>query len=99
MRLIADAARETMNDVRIADVLFLRGDGQDQMVPDQPRDQARLVAAESLLQAERFGIDRPQFRMIAAAALGDVVKQRREIGDFLARQGLHDLAQAREIRR
>ena len=93
VRLIADAPRETVNDVGIADVLLLRGDGQDQVVSDQPRDQARLVAAESLFEAERLGIDRPQFRMIAAAALGDVVKQRREIGDFLARQGLHDLAQ------
>ena len=32
MRLIADPAREVMNDVGIADVLLLRGDGQDQVI-------------------------------------------------------------------
>ncbi len=97
MRLIADAARELVNDVRIADVLLLRGDGQDQMVAHQPGDQARLVAAEPLLQAERLRIDRAELGVIAAAALGDVVKERREVGEFLARQRLHDLAQGREL--
>jgi len=77
VHLIAHAAREIMNDVRIADVFLLRGDGQNQVVLDQPCDQARLVAAEPLFQAERLGVDRPQFRVVAAAALGDVVKQRR----------------------
>ncbi len=65
---------------------FCGGNGQDQVVPHQPCDQARLVPAESLFEAECLGIDRSQFRVIAAAALGDVVKQGREIGDFLARQ-------------
>jgi hypothetical protein len=35
--------------------------------------------------------------MIAAAALGDIVKQRGEIGELLTRQRLHDLAQSREL--
>ena len=63
-----------MNDVRIADVFFLSGNGQNQMVAHQPCDQAGLVSAEALFQAEGFGVDGAQFRMIAAAALGDIVK-------------------------
>ena len=35
--------------------------------------------------------------MVAAAPFGDVVKQRGEVGEFLARQGLHDLAEHREF--
>jgi hypothetical protein len=93
VHLVAHVARETMNDVGIADVFLLRRDGEDQVVSHQPCHQARLVAPESLFQAERLGVDRSQFRVIAAAALGDVVKQRRQIRDLLARQRLHDLAQ------
>ena len=82
MRLVADLAREALMTSRIADVLLLRGDRQHQVVAHQPGDQARVVAAEALLEAERLGIHRAELGMIAAAALGDVVEQRGEIGDL-----------------
>ena len=67
------------------------------MIADQPSDEARLVAAEPLLQAKRFRIDGAEFGVVAAAALGDVVEERREVSELLARQGLHDLAQGRQF--
>ncbi len=67
------------------------------MISHQPRHQARLVAAEALFQAKGLRVHRAQFGVVAAAALGDVVEQGRKIGDLLARQRLHDLAQHRKF--
>ena len=48
----------------------------------EPRDETRVVARQALLEAERLGIDGAEFRVIAAAALGDVVEQRREVREL-----------------
>ena len=95
--LVADALREAVDHLRVGDVLLLRRDRQLQVVLDQPGDQARIVARQALLEAEGLGIDRAELRMVAAAALGDVVEQRREVGHFLARQRLHDPRQVRQL--
>ena len=47
-------------------------------------DQARVVTRQALFEAERFGIHRAELRVIAAAALGDVMEQRGEVGDLRA---------------
>ena len=44
VRLVADLAREGVDDLRVADVLLLRGDRQHQVIAYQPGDQARVVA-------------------------------------------------------
>ncbi len=88
--LIAHAARERVDDLRVADILLLRSDGQLEMVPHQPGHQARIVRGEPLLETERLGIHATELRMIPAATLGDVMKQGREIGDLGLRQLLHD---------
>ena len=67
------------------------------MIAHEPRDEPRLVAPEALLQAEGLGVDRAELGVIPAPALRDVVEQRGEIGELLARQGLHDLAQHRKF--
>ena len=85
------------DDVRIADVLFLRGGRQCKVVADQPRDGARLVPAHAVFEAEGFGIDRPEFRMIAAATFGDIMEQAGQVRDFRFLQRLHDPAAVREF--
>ena len=50
-------------------ILLLRGDREYQMVLDQPRNQARIVAAHTLLEAERLGIYRAEDGVVAARAL------------------------------
>jgi len=59
VRLVADLPGKGMDDVRIADVLFLRGDRQDQMVAHQPGDETRFVASEPLFQAEGLASTAP----------------------------------------
>ena len=67
------------------------------MVAHQPGGEARIVGRETLLEAERLGIHRAELGMIAAAALGDVMEQRRQVGDFAARQRLHDARGRRQL--
>jgi hypothetical protein len=82
VRLVADPARERIDDLRIRDVLLLRCHRQFEMVLHQPGDQARVVARQALFEAERLGVHGAELRVIAAAALGDVMEQRGEIGDL-----------------
>ena len=97
MGLVAHPARERVDDLRIGDVLLLRGHRQLEMVLHQPGDQARVVAREPLLETEGFGVHRAELRVIAAAALGDVVEQRGEIGDLELGQLLHDRREHRQL--
>ena len=97
VRLVADLARERVDDLRVADVLLLRGDRQLQVVAHQPGDQARIVRGQALLETERLRVHRAELGMIAAAPLGNVVKQRGEVGDFAARQLLHDARGFRQL--
>ena len=97
MRLVADLARERVDDLRVADVLLLRGDRQLQVIAYQPGDQARIVRGQALFETECLRVHRTELGMIAAAALGDVVEQRGEVGDFAARQLLHDARGFRQL--
>ncbi|MCW0462475.1 hypothetical protein NB717_003543 [Xanthomonas sacchari] len=72
---VADQAGEAMDHLRIGDVLLLRGHRHAQMLLDQPGDQLGVGGAERVRGAERARIHRTQLRMVAAAALGDVVEQ------------------------
>ena len=67
------------------------------MVAHQPGDQARVVARQALLEAERLGVHRAELGMVAAAALGDVVEDRREVGELRLRQCAEDLRELREL--
>ncbi len=82
---------------RIADVLLLRRDRQHQVVLHQPGDQARVVARQPLFEAESLRVHGAELRVIAAAALGDVVEQRREVGDLELGQLLHDGRELRQL--
>ena len=64
---------------------------------DEPRDEARLVAAHAVLEAERFRVDGAELRVVAAAALGDVVEESREVRDLGFLEPLHDRAARREL--
>ena len=65
------------------------------MMADQPGDQPGVVAAHAVLEHEGFGIQCAEFGMIAAAPLGDVVKQSGQVGEFGCRQRPHDFRAAR----
>ena len=97
MGLVADEAREAVDDLGVGDVLLLRGERELQVVAHQPGDEARVVARQALFEAEGLGIHRAELRVVAAATLGDVVEQRRQIGDLRPRQGLHDLRELRQL--
>ena len=67
------------------------------MLLDEPRDEARVVAAHAVLEAERLRVDGAELRVVAAAAFGDVVEQSREIRDLGFLEPLHDGAARREL--
>ena len=67
------------------------------MLPHEPRHQAGVVTTHPVLQAECLRIHGAQHRMVAAAPLGDVVKEPRQIGDLGFLQRLHDAAAEREF--
>ncbi len=90
MSLVAHLAGKGIDDLRVADVLFLSGDRQFQVTAHQPRDETSVVRRQALFEAERLGIDGSKLRVVAAAALGDVMKQCREVADLRSRQLLHD---------
>ena len=96
-RLVADRAREGIHDLRVGDVLLLRGDRQLQVMAHQPGDQPRVVARQALLEAERLRVHGAEVGMVAAAALGDVVEDRGEVGELRLRQRAEDLRELREL--
>ncbi len=67
------------------------------MVAHEPRDETRVVTREALLEAERLGIDAAEFGVVAAAALGDVVKQRGEVDDLGPLHGRHESRHLRQL--
>ena len=94
---VADQCRELADDRRVADVAFLGSQRQGQMVADQPGDQPGVIAAHSVLQHKGLGIQCAKFGMIAAAPLGDVMKQSGQVGEFGCRQCAHDFRAARKL--
>src|SRR4029078_9043896 len=95
--LVADRTSELVDHVRVVQVLLLRRQRQQQMVLHEPGDEASVVAAHPVLEAERLGIDRAELRVVAAAALRDVVEQAREVGALGLLEPLHHGAALREL--
>ena len=59
--LVADDTREFLDDVRIAEVFLLCRHRQQQVVPDQPCDQLRVIFRQSVLEAECLASTAPSF--------------------------------------
>jgi hypothetical protein len=66
--------------------------GRLALIAYQPGHGTGIVMAQSVFQAKRFGVDCSEFRMIAAPALGDVMKQASEVNDLRFLERLHDTA-------
>ena len=67
--------RELLNDFRVLNVPTLRGDRHQQVMAHQPGDQLRFARIETVQFGKFQHVLRAQHRVIAAAALGDVVEQ------------------------
>ena len=66
--------RKLPDHLGIADIPSLGGLGQIEMIFHQPGDQVAVVVAQIVQFAEPPGIIGAQSRMVAAAALGDIMK-------------------------
>ncbi len=82
----SDPGGERRDDGRIGDVLLLRGRRHHQVLLDQPGDELGVLARKLVRAAESPRVGAAQRRMIAAAALGDIVKQSGEIEHFRPRE-------------
>jgi hypothetical protein len=76
---VADDRGEALDHFRVARVLLLRDLAHRQVMLDQPYDQRRIVAADAVFAAEASRVGHAERRVIAAAALRDVVEQRRDV--------------------
>ena len=92
--LVAHQAGEIANDRGVVDVLLLGGHRQLQVVLYQPRRQGRLAGIQAMVGAELFGLAGAQLRVIAAAALGDIVEKPGYVEHGGVFDSLHDLRQA-----
>ena len=75
---------ERGDDVGIGDVLLLRGRRHRQVLRDQPGDELGVLRRQAVRAAEAPRVARAQRRVVAAAALGDVVEQPGEVEHLLA---------------
>ena len=71
--------RERGDDIGIRDVLLLRGRRHREVLRDEPGDELGVLARHAVRAAEPARVALAQRRMVAAAALGDVVEEPREI--------------------
>ncbi len=76
---IADQAGEPGDYPGIRQILLLRDLRHDQVMAHKPDDEFRVLGVKPVPVAELVRIDGAQFRVIAAAALGDVVEDRRHV--------------------
>ena len=95
--LVADESRKRVDHLGVGDVLFLSRQRQQQVVAHEPSHETGVVTSQSLFEAKRLGVDSAKIRVIAAAAFGNVVKERCEVRDLGARQGLHDARKIRQL--
>src|SRR6266702_1434428 len=77
--LRADGAGEAPHHFGIRQVLLLRHRRHGEMVLDEELDELCVFRLEAVRAAETPGLEPAQLRMIAPAALGDVVKDRRDV--------------------
>ena len=64
---------------------------------NEPGDEAGIVPCHAMFKAKGFCIAGAEFGMIAAATLGNVMKQSGQISDFGFLQRLHDVRAEREF--
>ncbi len=77
--LVAHEARETLDDLRVTHVLLLRDLAHRQVMLDQPDDQLRVLVVDFVIAAEAPRVGHAERRVVAAAALRDIVEQRGDI--------------------
>ena len=87
---LPDDLGEGLDHLGIADVLALGGHGHQQVPLHQPGDQAAVELREFVQAAEVPGVPRPQQGVIAAAPLGDVVEEPRQVEDLDLGDAQHD---------
>ena len=73
-------ADEILDRLGVGQIAFLRDMAHQQVVEHQPGDHFGLALAEPEARTQLFRHFGPKHRVIAAAALGDIVQQGRDIG-------------------
>jgi hypothetical protein len=84
-----DHVGESTDHGRIGQVLLLRSGGHLEVVFHQPRHQVGVLGGDAMRAAEPQCIGTPQRGVIAAAPLGDVVKEARQIQHLRSREVGH----------
>ena len=84
-----DRGDEVADRFQVVDIALERRRAHQQMVAHQPRDRFRFPVIEAQPRAKLFGDAGADLGMVAAPALGDVVKQQRQI-EYPARLHLGD---------
>ena len=77
-----DEVGESIDYVRIGNVLALRRGGHGQVLSHQPRDQFGIVIGQAVTTAERHHVFGTEARVIAAASFADVVEQSSDVKQF-----------------
>ena len=95
MSFVLHARGETLDDVGVGQVLFLCDLRQRQVLRDEEVDQIGVGAIESVLAAEPPRIATPEFAVVAAAALCNVVEDRGDIEQPRLVEIRHQLAAQR----
>src|SRR5437773_2393684 len=75
----ADDICEAPQDLRVGQVLFLRYRRHGEMVLYKELDELGVFGRKAVITAEAPRLDPAQLRVIASAALGDVVEYRRDV--------------------
>src|SRR5206468_5476530 len=88
---------EASQDLRIGEVVFLLYRRHGEMVLDEELDELRVFGRKAMLAAEAPGLDLAQLRVIASAALGDVVEDRRDVQQPMALEAGDDAAAQRVL--
>ena len=86
VQAIAHGPGELLDDGRIRGVPPLGGMRHQEMMPDQPLDEMRVVGVESMPAAKRESAARSDLGMIAFLPLADVVKQAGDVQQLRIRQ-------------
>src|SRR3972149_5329818 len=97
MPVVLDLGSESADHLGVRQILLLGRHRQGEMVFDQPPDEFDGVARESVGAAKARGINAARRRMVAAAALGDIVKQPREVKQLRMLEVTHQAAAERKL--
>ncbi len=95
MALILEQIGEAANHIGVRQILLLCDLRHRQMMLDKEYHQFRVRFRQAMVLAESARIVHPQFGMIAAAALGNVMEERRDIKQPRLRKIGHQLAAER----